>query len=347
MKALRYSIPFLFLATVPVGFALGGVWSFLTIAVVPACLAGLDWLLGVAPSNDPSPASVPYRVLPWLYIPLQVAVIGWAALEIASPGISSLESVGLTVSVGLTAGIFGMLVAHEMVHSPRALERTLGLFMLASVGYMQFRIAHIHGHHAHAATPEDAATARRDESAYRFILRSALGQLCEAWRFEADRLRRRGAAVLGPANRMLWYFAVEGLVALGAALLDLRSLGFFLAESALAIALLELFNYIAHYGLMRRDLPSGRRERLGPRHSWNSSRRMNNWSLFNMGRHSDHHRLPARPYQCLEALAEAPELPTGYAGAILLALVPPLWRTVMNPRLDLWTGAAADLAAAD
>ena len=84
-------------------------------------------------------------------------------------------------------------------------------------------------------------------------------------------------------------------------------------------------------------------ERLGAQHSWNSSRRMNNRSLFNMGRHSDHHRRPTRAYQQLEAMPDARELPSGYAGAILLALAPPLWRRVMDPRLDLGASPHAAL----
>jgi alkane 1-monooxygenase len=336
MSAARYFIPFLFLAMAPLGFALGGAWSFLTVAALPLCLAGFDWLFGVEPGTGTTPDDMRYRMLPWLYIPLQIATTGWAAVAISRPGVTLLESVGLTLSVGLTAGIFGMLAAHEMVHSSRPAERALGLTMLASVCYMQFRIAHIYGHHIHAATREDSATARRGESAYRFVLRSVRGQLREAWNFEAARLRRRGLNAFGPSNRILQYFVVEGILVLGVACLGMRALIFFAAQSILAIVLLELFNYIAHYGLVRRALPSGGWERLGPRHSWNSSRRMNNWSLFNMGRHSDHHRFTARHYQCLEPMPDAPELPTGYAGAILLALAPPLWLRIMDPKAETW-----------
>ena len=115
---------------------------------------------------------------------------------------------------------------------------------------------------------------------------------------------------------------------------SLRALGFFLGESALSILLLESFNYVAHYGLARRRRLDGRLEPLGPRHSWNSVRRMNNASLFNMGRHADHHRFSARPYNELEVLEGGAQLPCGYAGVILMALVPPLWRRVMDPRVD-------------
>src|ERR1700679_948106 len=334
MKALRYAIPFLFLALVPLGTLLGGIWTFLPIAALPVILAGFDGLFGVESPGTINADRIAYRLTPWLYIPLQIAVTGWAAVIIVH--LSILESIGLTLSVGLTAGIFGMLAAHEMVHSRSPGERALRLTFLAGVGYMQFRIAHIHGHHGRAATPQDSATARRGESAYRFVLRSAFGQTREAWQFEAERLRRRGKAIFSSSNRMLGYFFIEALVLFAVSFLGWKAFAFFAAQSVLAIVLLEFFNYIAHYGLMRRPLPSGELEPLAARHSWNSSRRMNNWTLLNMGRHSDHHRVTPRHYQCLEPLPDSPELPFGYAGAILTALLPPLWRRVMDPKVDAW-----------
>jgi len=141
---------------------------------------------------------------------------------------------------------------------------------------------------------------------------------------------------------MLSYAIMELLVGAGFAFFSLRAFGFWLAQAALAVILLELFNYIAHYGLMRRQ--DGRMlERIEPSHSWNCSRRMSNWSLFNMGRHSDHHRHGSRVYQGLEPMGETPELPMGYAGSILLSLLPPLWRRVMDPRVDRWAGDGAGI----
>jgi alkane 1-monooxygenase len=105
-----------------------------------------------------------------------------------------------------------------------------------------------------------------------------------------------------------------------------------LAVAVVAVVLLESFNYIAHYGLSRSVGSDGYSERLGPQHSWNSARRMNNAALFNMGRHSDHHRRTTRSYERLEAVCGAAELPSGYAAALLTALVPPLWRRVMDRR---------------
>jgi alkane 1-monooxygenase len=340
MRALRFSLPFLFLASAPLGFVLGGAWAYLTLALAPLALCGFDVVLGFETEAGAPPGARRYRLLPYLYIAAQLAVTAWAAFAVAQPGVTPIEAIGLTLSVGVTAGIFGICAAHEMVHSPIPAERALGLVLLASVGYMHFRIAHIHGHHVHAATSKDSATARRGEGAYRFILRSVTGQVREAWSFEATRLRRSGRRVFDRANRMLLYLAIEVLIGAGVAAFSPRALAFWIVQAVLAVMLLEMFNYIAHYGLTRRLLAAGGLERLGPRHSWNSSRRMNNWSLFNMGRHSDHHRRPTQTYQRLEIEPDAPELPAGYAGAILLALTPPLWRRVMDPRVDAWMGGS-------
>ncbi|HEY1415883.1 MAG TPA: alkane 1-monooxygenase [Caulobacteraceae bacterium] len=318
---------------------LGGIWAWLTVVILPTCLPLLDWILGGDDSVHPDRDVVGYRFLPWLYIGLQVATTIWAGIVISKPGVTLAEAAGLTASVGLTAGVFGFLSAHEMVHSDRRSERGVGLMLLASVLYMHFRIAHIQGHHRRAATAADPATARLGESAYRFLARSVAGQVCEAWSFEATRLTSKGLKVFGPANRTLQYFTIEASILVCVALLSGRTFAFFLAQAVLAVILLELFNYVAHYGLARRRLPGGRYERLDARHSWNSTRRMNNWTLFNMGRHSDHHRFTTRHYQCLEPLPHSPELPSGYASAILMALVPPLWKRVMDPRVRIWRDA--------
>jgi len=323
MAPLRYFTPFAFLALVPLGGWLGGAWTFLAAAATPLCLASLDSALG---DDDASAdATTASRWLPRVYILLQLAATGWAAAFVAGPTTSFLEAVGLTLSTGITTGVFGFVAAHEMIHSRSAKDRALGLALLGSVLYMHFRIAHVYGHHRRAATFEDPASARMGEGLYTFLLRSVAGQFREAWAFEARRQRH---------NRMITYVALETLFMLAIALASIRALLFVIAVAVLAVALLESFNYVAHYGLRRRMRPHGRPEPLGPRHSWNSGRRMNNAALFNMGRHSDHHRRTSRPYGQLEELSEEPKLPSGYAAALLTALVPPLWRRVMDRRAE-------------
>lgn len=317
MRSVKYLSPFFFLALVPLGACLGGAGTLLAAAGTPLILAALDARLGddLAPGRSDAQS---WRWLPRLYIVAQLAVSGWAAARIALGGVPVLDALGLTLSCGVTTGVFGFVAAHEMIHSRSERERALGLIFLASVFYMHFRIAHLHGHHRRAATFKDPASARLGESLYAFLLRSISGQFRDAWRFEERRSGR---------NRMIGYLAIEGLFLAIVAGLSWKALGFVLAVAVMAVILLEGFNYVAHYGLSRRE-----GEPLGPQHSWNSKRRMNNASLLNMGRHSDHHRNMARSYERLEPVAQAAELPSGYASALLTAVVPPLWRRVMDPR---------------
>jgi alkane 1-monooxygenase len=184
----------------------------------------------------------------------------------------------------------------------------------------------VYGHHRHAATARDAATALLGESFYTFFGRTLRQQLGEAWRFEEQRPCAARFAFL--RNRVNQDVAL--MLAIYAALwfgLGWRASVFVACESAVAVLVLELFDYVAHYGLLRRD-----GERMAAHHSWNSPG-ASNLLIFNMGRHSHHHRSPAVAFDGLTAALSAPVLPGGYAGAILLALVPPLWRAVIHPRL--------------
>jgi alkane 1-monooxygenase len=334
---LRYLTPFAFLALLPLGGWAGGAWTFIAAAATPLGLASLDEALGEEGARGEVPDGRAPRWLPGIYILLQLAATGWAAALVGLGRTSLLETTGLALSAGVTTGVFGFVAAHEMIHSRDARARALGLALLASVFYMHFRIAHEYGHHRRAATFDDPASARLGEGLYAFLVRSAAGQFREAWAFERWRRKRAGLAEIGLGNRMIGYLAIEASLLLAAALASVRALAFLVAVAVIAVGLLEIFNYVAHYGLSRRAGPDGNAERLGPQHSWNSGRRMNNAALFNMGRHSEHHRRPARPYERLEALSGAAELPSGYAAALLTALVPPLWRRVMDPRAEAVT----------
>jgi alkane 1-monooxygenase len=328
----RYLAPFVFLGLLPLGAWLGGAWTFLAAASTPIFLACLDEVLGedTAPP-DRTGRRVP-RWAPGTYVVLQLALTALSAAVAARTPTTFPEALGLALSAGVTTGVFGFLAAHELIHSPDRRERALGLGFLATVFYMHFRIAHVYGHHRRAATFEDPASARLGEGLYSFLLRTLGGQFREAWTFEAQRRRRTGKPVVGTGNRMIVYLSLEAALLLALGVASWRALVFFIAVAAISVCLLEAFNYVAHYGLIRSAGPDGRFERLAPHHSWNSRRRMNNAALFNMGRHSDHHRFMTRSYGRLEEVSGEAQLPSGYAAALLTALIPPLWHRTMAPR---------------
>ncbi|MCB1250954.1 MAG: fatty acid desaturase, partial [Acidimicrobiales bacterium] len=110
-------------------------------------------------------------------------------------------------------------------------------------------------------------------------------------------------------------------------------------QAVFGFSLLEVVNYLEHYGLQREQRPDGRYERVRPEHSWNSDHIATNLLLYGLERHSDHHANPTRRYQVLRTFDEAPQLPSGYGTMIGLAYVPPLWRKVMDHRvLDVYDG---------
>jgi alkane 1-monooxygenase len=325
---IRYGGPFLLLASIPAFYiVLGPCGPLLTIALLLAALIGAEFVSIRGPALRGASAPLYYRLLPYLYVPLQLGLIVWG-MNTAVRG-SALGFVSIMVAVGITTGVFGMLVAHEMAHSRIRGERRLAALMLSGMLYRHFRIAHVHVHHRWAATEHDSATARLGEGFYAFLARTVPGQFLEAWRFE----RKRCSGKPFHANRAAFDVAVAlATVAAIFALWGWTGTMFFVAQSIIAITVLELFNYIAHYGLQRGSDHSQRMEPLNDSHSWNSSNVLVNLLIFNMGRHSYHHRKPAAPYESLEYIQCAPELPAGYAGSILLALVPPLWRHVMDGR---------------
>ena len=331
---LRYCAPFLFLIAVPALYYLAGpIAPLATIGVLVAALVSAEWALPRfrrEPRVEPEvTVTSPSCILPLLYVPVQLAVIAWSLWMVSGNTLTLSGTVSMVLSVGVVAGVFGMLAAHETAHSPNRAHRAFAFAMLMGTGNPQFRIAHVYGHHRFAGTPRDAGTAQLGESFYVFLARTLLQQWRESFAFESKRCAGRG---LSPAhNRALRDGLCVLVLLVTLASLSARSAIFYISESAVAITVLELFNYIAHYGLLRATRTDGSHLPMGDEHSWNSSNAVTNLLIFNMGRHSDHHSRPGASYQFLGPIRGAPELPAGYAGSILLALVPPLWRRVMDP----------------
>lgn len=339
----RGALPFFLIYFVSgVGFWLarkGGYYTLVApLAMTFVAVPLFDALIGVD-RRDPSDAApgplatALFRLATWLAVPSQGVLLFWGISFATTPGISPFEFLGALLAVGITGGVIGITVAHELIHRSSRLDRVLGGILLAMVTYLHWAIEHVAGHHRRVATPEDPATARYGESLPTFILRSLVGGFRSAWQIEASRNTRRTADSLW-RNRVFQGVVVScaATAALGV-IAGPRAVVFFLGQSAVAVGFLETVNYIEHYGLRRRRLAPGVYERVTSLHAWNSAHWFTNALLFNLQRHSDHHVWPARPYYQLRHRPESPQLPTGYAGMALLAMVPPLWRRVMHPRL--------------
>jgi len=342
LRRLGFLLPLLLPPLVVVGYRLGGAWNFLVVGWVFLVLPLVDLLVGtdtgtVAPRGQSARGwRIYFDAILLCWVPVQLGLLLFGAAVFPTVD-GVLAQVGFALSVGVVTGGVGIVVAHELGHRLGRLERALACVLLASVAYLHFYIEHNQGHHARVATSEDPATARPGESFWQFLPRTLYCGIVSAWELETRRLDAMGLAALDPRNRMLWAFAAP-LAALVIAGLGAGApaVGFLLAQALVAITLLELVNYLEHYGLRRRRAGDGRYERVGQQHSWNSSHRLSNWMTFNLQRHSHHHAQVTRHYQELEHAPDAPQLPAGYAGMVLLALVPPLWRRVMDPRLAEW-----------
>jgi alkane 1-monooxygenase len=280
-----------------------------------------------------------YRWCTYAYIPVQYAGLIFACWEWSYGDLSVIESIGLALTVAMVSGI-AINTAHELGHKRASLERWLSKVALAQSGYGHFFIEHNRGHHVRVATPEDPASSRLGESFYRFWPRTVAGSLRSAWELERVRLGRLECSMWTPRNDILSAWAMT-VVLFGAlvAVFGVVVLPYLLIQAVLGFSLLEVVNYLEHYGLLRQRREDGRYERTQPEHSWNSNNTASNVLLYHLQRHSDHHANPVRRYQALRHVEQAPQLPTGYAGMILVAAFPPLWRRIMDHRvLDHYDG---------
>lgn len=279
------------------------------------------------------PATEGNTPLPWLlrvFVLVEILLLA-AGMRAAAQGTWPVVF-GVAFAVGFVTGAQGITFAHELGHSRWRGDRALAWTLMGLVNYPQFMVEHYRGHHVRAATRDDPATARAGEGLWRFLPRTLAGSLVDAWRLEAQRLaqHRRSWA----ASPLLWVTLANVIFLLALAAAGAwKVLAFWLLQSAFAVWLLETVNYIEHYGLQRRTGAQGRLEPFGPQHAWNADHVISNSLLANLQRHSDHHVHAWKTFPELQSLPATPQLPTGYAGCILLAAVPPLWFALMHPRM--------------
>lgn len=331
-----------------------GVWWWTGAIVAFGLMPLLDYLVGPNSDNPPDSAlegleNDPfYRWATYLFLPIQYLSLAFSCWLWAGGGWLTMhfpDRVGLMVTTGIFGGA-AINAAHDLGHKRAKLEKRLSKIALAQTCYGQFYVEHNRGHHVRVATPEDPASSRMGESLYRFIPRAVTGSLRSAWNLEAKRLAR--------INRSRWSYQNDILQAwlLSAVLYVVLAIWFgpvvvpwLFGQAVVGICLLETVNYLEHYGLRRRKTAEGRYERVSAAHSWNSNTVVASLILFHLQRHSDHHANPLRRYQALRHSDEAPQLPAGYGSMIVIAMIPPLWRRIMDKRVLRHYGGDVRLAA--
>lgn len=342
--ALPFALSLTFLPFIILGMMYGSIWTLASILYTFAIIPVVDQAIGITKANlDPLTDErdlIFHRVLTWIWVPLQLGVIFAVIANLGqATHLTLAEQIGTMVAIGILTGGVGITYAHELMHQKNRFERALSEVLMTSVLYGHFCIEHVHGHHIHVGTPKDPVSARYGQSFYAFYPRAVFGSLASAWTIQRTRMERRGRNVWHLSNPFLHHgLAYIVFLALAYTLAGWFGIALFVIQAFVAFTLLEIINYVEHYGLSRRMLEKGRYERVQPHHSWNASHRITNYFLINLQRHSDHHKNPQRRFPVLQHYDEdeAPQLPYGYPTMLVLALIPPLWFSVMDKRVESW-----------
>lgn len=287
-----------------------------------------------------------FDYLVYAMVPLQYAFLITFLFSINEAGLTAFETWGRIFSMGISCAVIGINVAHELGHRKLKFEQNMSKALLLTSLYMHFFIEHNRGHHKNVSTDEDPASSRYGEILYTFLIRSVVMSYISAWKLEAHKLKKNGKPFFSFHNEMIIYQLLQlALVLTIFFIFGLKTMLYFIAAAVIGFLLLEVVNYIEHYGLRRKKVNDKLYEKVLPVHSWNSNHTFGRIMLFELSRHSDHHYKASRKYQILRHFEEAPQMPTGYPGMMLLSLVPPLWFYVMHKQIDKYRASLPEGAA--
>lgn len=340
MKDLKYFAAYIIPVLAIYGLLQGGYWAWSAVIFAFGFIPILEPLLPSSTRNvteNERNTLLGRRLFDWLLylnVPIVYAIIALFVWQLPIADWTSAELTGQILSVGIVLGACGINVGHELGHRSERGEQLLAKLLLLPSFYTHFFIEHNRGHHKNVATDLDPASARRGEMIYTFWIRSVVYSYLSAWRLETKRLEKSSIPFWTWQNEMLRFTLAQlAYLTLLVFLLPQGEYAWVALAGIIGFLLLETINYIEHYGLRRKQLASGRYERVRPMHSWNSNAQMGRIVLYELTRHSDHHFIANKKYQILDHHEEAPELPYGYPSSMLMALVPPLWFAVMNRRI--------------
>lgn len=341
MKSLKYLSILLLPITVYISFTNTGWMTFIPLIVFFGFVPALELLFKPQKENftkeqeQKEKKNKMYTGILYLMIPIQLVFLGYFFIVIKAPDLALSDVIGRISAMGLMCGVIGINVGHELGHRNNRSDEFLGELLLLTSLNTHFLPYHNGGHHYNVATPNDAATARRNEPLYIFWIRSHFTSYLQAWQLENRRLTNDGRSWFHIQNRMIIYTLCNLIVLAGIYyFFGAFSLLCFLGAAVFGILLLETVNYIEHYALLRKKNEHGRYEKVKRTHSWNSDHIIGKIMLFNLSRHSDHHYNGSKHYQLLKSLPESPQMPTGYPGMMLLSLIPPLWFRFMHKKLQ-------------
>lgn len=304
-------------------------------AIVPA----LDKLVGADGENHPEEAIKQLEQDPYYmrivnaYIPTQYLATYLAAYAVSRKGTPLIDQIMMGCTMGAINGI-ALNTAHELSHKSEKKYHYMSHMALLPTGYVHFRVEHPYGHHRRVATPEDPASSQMGESFWQFWPRTVFGSFKSAIEIEKARLARKGKGWWSLENELLQGWAMSAAFHASLPLLfGRRVLPFQITQAVYGFTLFEVINYLEHYGLKRAKDANGKYVRTMPEHSWNSNSMVTNLFLYQLQRHSDHHAYPTRAFQALRHFEDVPQLPSGYAGLLLPALIPAWWYKVMDKRV--------------
>lgn len=321
-----------------VAAGVGGAWGWLALGYITVFVFVIDRVAPADLRNARADAEFP-GAGPLLVAlgGLHFGLLGVALWAVAGSG--PLAPVDRALVALATALVFGQIshpVAHELVHRPARAMRFLGKLIYGSILFGHHASAHLLVHHVHVGTRDDPNSARWGEGFWRFAARAWPGGMIAGYRAETRRMRAARRSWLTHPYALYLGFGA-GLIALSLALFGLPGVLTLLFLSLYAQIQILLSDYVQHYGLRREAGADGRVEPVSPRHSWNAPQLWSSAMTLNASRHSDHHVTPQRPYPALQMrLEEMPMLPHALPVMAVLALVPPLWRRVMDPRCAAW-----------
>jgi alkane 1-monooxygenase len=340
MRRAYYLASLIIPISICISFYAKGLFSFFALFVAFVLLPTLELLLPTLTQNVSIDETEQrkhdrfFDLILWITLPIQFGLLIYFCTLLESSELASFETLGLISAMGIGCGIMGINAAHELGHRNNKYDQAMAKLLLSTSLYWHFFIEHNKGPHKNVSTPQDPASARLNEPVYTFYVRSIVGSFISAWHIEKKNCHRLGQRPWSLHNEVIRAMGFQAaLIAMIYLFFGERAVLGFLASALVGVLLLETVNYIEHYGLRRKEIAPERYEKTQPYHSWNADNPFSRAVLFDLSRHSDHHYNAAKKYQNLLTHENAPQLPTGYPGMMLLALIPPLWFRVMNPKV--------------